>query len=1054
MAEQVIIEFVGDTSKLEGVYSELSILNDEQKQLFSDVKATQAAYNKSLQDTAKSVKSLGAAEKQAAGEAKQLSDQFKNITDKTVETALNGATEATKELTSEVNKQVTAQKSLKAQLKDLKAQIAVATDPEEVRRLTVAAGELSDQIADINDKVARFAVDSNFELALNGMVDIAGGAVGAFSALQGSFALFGGQTEELQKTLVQLNGAMAILQGVTQVQNVLKKESAAVTLIEVGQEKALALATQLETAAKSENIIVSKAAIITQRALNVVMAANPVMLLVGAIAAVTAGLYLFINSTDKAAESQRTLNDLLEAERNNITEYIALIQKSSDAIVQSKQRELEVAKSQGKSANELRKIELDIAKSQEEAAKNAANIRQADLIDFQNNRKKYEDIVKESAYKVKLLEGKVAGGDESDKTKLLLENAQKEYAISKANYDELDNLDKSIKETQTNRTITQLNHQKAAQEEYLNAITKNYELQAEQSVKFSQQELNARIAGINAKAKQDKEALANDSSNATQRALIEAKANKDIADLRQEYAVKDLQERKAIIDNQLIQVRKGSQDELNLKIQSIQEQAKINTESLKNDKYKVENQKNIEATAAKEIADLKDEFAYNQRIKEQNVVLAKANAVIAIEKDGSQKVFEAKRTAIEAESQLQLIQVQQSEQNEELLSAKIVQINAEKNQQLKLLDEERSQNTINEIYKTLDASQQRNVSELRLIKNNIRLSEAQRSQANIKELQEQLKTITLKQQQLTTLYNSDEISYEQYQKELTRLSQEGAVKRGEIDNAEFDERKKKEQETQEYIKAAKVGAVQIAQTLSDQAFQFDSQKRQSALDEELSSLEEQKNNALLNTQLTEAQRAAIQEQFRRKEAQAKERAWKADQDAKISQAIINGFLGFTASIAQQGIPAGLITGAVALAQAGIMAGFIGAQKPPKFAKGTKGNKSLPEGFSIVGEEGAELIWTKGGGKVITAPDTQKILSNYNIPSINEDVEPMARQYALQKSISGENNIDLSALGKIIGNELAKQPRKETVINLDKSGFTSFHQEKGMKITYVNNRFTA
>ena len=54
-------------------------------------------------------------------------------------------------------------KSLKSQLKDLKAQLASATDPKEIERLARAAGELADKIGDASDAAKVFASESKFE---------------------------------------------------------------------------------------------------------------------------------------------------------------------------------------------------------------------------------------------------------------------------------------------------------------------------------------------------------------------------------------------------------------------------------------------------------------------------------------------------------------------------------------------------------------------------------------------------------------------------------------------------------------------------------------------------------------------------------------------------------------------------------------------------------------------------------------------------------------------------------------------------------------------------
>ena len=59
--------------------------------------------------------------------------------------------------------------AIKAELKALKGEIANATDPADVARLSQAAGELSDKIKDANEAVAVFSTGSKFEQVSNGL---------------------------------------------------------------------------------------------------------------------------------------------------------------------------------------------------------------------------------------------------------------------------------------------------------------------------------------------------------------------------------------------------------------------------------------------------------------------------------------------------------------------------------------------------------------------------------------------------------------------------------------------------------------------------------------------------------------------------------------------------------------------------------------------------------------------------------------------------------------------------------------------------------------------
>jgi hypothetical protein len=65
-------------------------------------------------------------------------------------------------------------KSLKTQLKELKAELANATDPKDIERLAKAAGKLTDQIEDASDAAKVFASESKFEQIGNALGSIGG----------------------------------------------------------------------------------------------------------------------------------------------------------------------------------------------------------------------------------------------------------------------------------------------------------------------------------------------------------------------------------------------------------------------------------------------------------------------------------------------------------------------------------------------------------------------------------------------------------------------------------------------------------------------------------------------------------------------------------------------------------------------------------------------------------------------------------------------------------------------------------------------------------------
>lgn len=85
------------------------------------------------------------------------------------------------------------------------------------------AGGIKDAFGDVGAEIAYFASDTRqFDSIISGLQGVAG----AFAVVEGSLAMAGVENEDLQKTLVKLAGAMAVIQGLQEVQNVLQAESA------------------------------------------------------------------------------------------------------------------------------------------------------------------------------------------------------------------------------------------------------------------------------------------------------------------------------------------------------------------------------------------------------------------------------------------------------------------------------------------------------------------------------------------------------------------------------------------------------------------------------------------------------------------------------------------------------------------------------------------------------------------------------------------------------------------------------------------------------------
>ena len=104
--------------------------------------------------------------------------------------------------------------SLKKQLREAQAEVAILSDKFGATSIQAAeaakkAAELRDRISDAKDLTAAFNPDAKFKALTSSLAGVAGG----FAAVQGGMALFGAESDNVQKTLLKVQSAMALSQG-------------------------------------------------------------------------------------------------------------------------------------------------------------------------------------------------------------------------------------------------------------------------------------------------------------------------------------------------------------------------------------------------------------------------------------------------------------------------------------------------------------------------------------------------------------------------------------------------------------------------------------------------------------------------------------------------------------------------------------------------------------------------------------------------------------------------------------------------------------------------
>jgi hypothetical protein len=104
--------------------------------------------------------------------------------------------------------------SLKKQLREAQAEVTALSDKfgatsKQAIEAAKRAGELKDKIGDAKALTEAFNPDAKFKSLTASLSGVAGG----FGAVQGAMALFGAESEDVQKTLLKVQSAMAISQG-------------------------------------------------------------------------------------------------------------------------------------------------------------------------------------------------------------------------------------------------------------------------------------------------------------------------------------------------------------------------------------------------------------------------------------------------------------------------------------------------------------------------------------------------------------------------------------------------------------------------------------------------------------------------------------------------------------------------------------------------------------------------------------------------------------------------------------------------------------------------
>jgi uncharacterized protein YunC (DUF1805 family) len=213
-----------------------------------------------------------------------------------------------------VSKQTTLRQELK-NVKDQMQQAALSGGVlgEEYKKLKARAGELDDTIKDVANDISNAGSDTR---GIDNVVGSISALAGGYSAVQGAAALFGEESEDLQKALLKVNAAMAFATGLQQVSNALTKQGSIARLAD-------AVATGTQTAAQRLYALVVGQSVGALKLFRIALASTGIGLLV-------IGLGVLISKMSGASKATKNLEKDLKSLREGADAAIEGIQKQGE----------------------------------------------------------------------------------------------------------------------------------------------------------------------------------------------------------------------------------------------------------------------------------------------------------------------------------------------------------------------------------------------------------------------------------------------------------------------------------------------------------------------------------------------------------------------------------------------------------------------------------------------------------------------------------------------------------------------------------------------------
>lgn len=1109
--QQVVVEFIGDYSKLQTANAELQKSGNISGQVdqFNQL-------NKSADAAAGNVSKIGGASKEAGTQLERMANAANNASKGIVGAAGKQAIDAVRTAalgaTAEIVKLGASLDQAKAKLaalepntdafkaleEEIKAtEIAMATfgktteqvqagtasirqetvaytntlvrlkqagldNTDVYRALKEASGELGLSVKKVGEELGGVALEQK---NLHGGIEIAEGIAASFETAASASALFGEKSEDLEKSMQKVFAAMALANGIQKLYTITSKESAAVQAVARGQAALQAVATRLATAAESEYVVVRIVATAAQSVLNAVMAANPVVLLIGGLIAAGAALVAFTSNSDKAAEKEKQLNEEMKLS----IEYLELYAKNSTAGQQERlndlQAELTVLKAKNVSQSQILEKEKEISEQERAIAGRNHGFYAQEIHDIgdlkaqqeslQNKLKQFQaelDNKQSGNFFTRWIYGERSGDDinkDIENTKAKIENTQKSIELGEAAQNaaqqKIAEDQAKAEEIRKHNVELQLKDQVAIGEATL-ARTKS----------TTQDELNAQIGLI-----ERKQALELNDANLTadQRLAIAETNARQIRDLQYNYSLsrakEDLSIYQVYADGKLKTVSAGSDEELEIEKQLLIQKRAVDTLAARDNIREVQR---VRLQFENDYTALLKRFAKQRQLDAIETEKFTNQARLDVVQAGTHEEYELKLQAVAIEQKAELAAIDDRVRNTAKGQAQIAEINAKALGQQEQL---RKQYLLQEINDETNVS--KTVNDIRITRLQNQANNPNTGSNQQFNLQQQARKIELENIQIEIranerLYRNKLETQEEYIQKSLDLENQRLQKQGEIDNADADHRKKLYQEIETV-------SLDISQKISDATFAINDNGIKNQENRSLAALERDKAATLNQKFLTNQQKAAIEESFRRQQIAIERAAAIKKRDNDVHQAEVDGFLAVAKVWAENaGYPIlAAVLSALAIANTLAQVSKIKSTPLPTYATGVEmlDGPGGPTSDSILarlsrGERVVPAEINKRYFPALSAIHNQTVPANVANEMLTGALAPTIDLDNLeaQRWYNG-NAIDYDRLGEAVARHMAPQlgDLPQNHFSFDEKGFIHSVQKGLERQVYLNKRYS-